>query len=111
MAKDPEERFNSAREMAEELDRWLQGKEMEFSTIERPPVINPANERKNKKAVKRKKNRAPLVVAIILTIAVLALLAYGALKLLQSRNVPEGIVPNGEGETWEADMKYLRKKD
>jgi|LSQX01.1.fsa_nt_gb serine/threonine-protein kinase len=110
VAKDPEERFNSAREMAEELDRWLQGKEMEFSTIERPPVINPANERKNKKAVKRKKNRAPLVVAIILTIAVLALLAYGALKLLQSLNVPEVIVPNVEGETWEAAYEILTEK-
>ena len=97
--KDPQNRFQTAREMAAALNEWLHENKAEFSTIVRPSM-HKTEKQTNLRSPKTKKRRLkPVYLAGVLAlIIVLIILAYTATRLLQIFAVPDVIVPDVEGE-------------
>ncbi|HZK25801.1 MAG TPA: protein kinase [Oscillospiraceae bacterium] len=96
--KEPEDRFPSVQAMASELTAWLQGREGRRSTMEPVPITGGKGMSKgqHKTAAKRPRARTAAIAGAVL---LLALFAFGVVRLLQVFYVPEVEVPTVEGET------------
>ncbi len=108
VAKEPAERFSSAREMAAELTAWLQGREGRSSTIEPAPITGSgsAGQSKHKTTKRSSKRRTAVIAGAVL---LLALFVFAAIRLVQVFYVPEVEVPAVEGETLQNATNLLEE--
>ena len=98
--KEPQDRFHTVKEMADEVSQWLQGKESLLSTMDRPIVTGGKKIEPALKKAKRKLKPIHLVV-IVIVILMLLLFTFGIIRLVSTLTVPEVDVPSVEGETWQ----------
>ena len=110
VAKEPAERFSSAREMAAELTAWLQGREGRSSTIEPAPITGrgSAGQSKHKTTTRSSKRRTAVIAGAVL---LLALFVFAAIRLVQVFYVPEVEVPAVEGETLQNATNLWKRPD
>ncbi|NLZ93774.1 MAG: PASTA domain-containing protein [Firmicutes bacterium] len=103
--KEPEKRYQSAREMADELSAWLQGREGRRS-IDPAPIrgsrLAQTGEKKQKKRINNRK-LALLAGSLVLMLLLLFSINY----ILKTFIVPEVDVPSVEGETLEDATEIL----
>ncbi|MCR3923423.1 MAG: PASTA domain-containing protein, partial [Firmicutes bacterium] len=105
--KVPDNRFHSAKEMADELTNWLQGRESRISIMDPAPISGGngvATTKKTKKQLKRGH-----IIAIVAGILMLALFIFGVFRLLKVFNVPDVDVPQVEGERWQEAATILEE--
>ncbi|NLZ39380.1 MAG: Stk1 family PASTA domain-containing Ser/Thr kinase [Firmicutes bacterium] len=104
--KEPEKRYQSAKEMAEELSAWLQGRE-ERRTIDPVPVkgeISAQRDEKKQKKINRKK-----ITLIAGSLFLILILILSVNFILKTFIVPEVEVPSVEGETLQDATDILKE--
>ncbi len=100
--KEPDKRYQTAREMSDELIAWLQGRETEpaKSSVQASRTVLPAN--------KNKKKRTPWQIAAITALGLLIVAIIIGLSLLRNVfAVPEVQVPDVVGESYSRATSIL----